>query len=65
MDKQQAFRDWYATEGVRTQVNQGMGFCAHEEYARVAFYAGVEKHKKHVCETIQRIHDEIHRGTQD
>jgi hypothetical protein len=59
MDKQQAFKNWYATEGVRTPVPGGEGYSQHEEYQKVAFLAGMELMNEFVCETIDRIHREI------
>jgi hypothetical protein len=53
MDSKQAFKDWYATEGIRTPVPNGEH--DHEFYQRIAYLAGADAAMNYCIQIIDKV----------
>lgn len=53
------FKQWYARDGVRTMVQSGEGFNAHEEYQKIAYEAGWTAGMAHACEIVDKLDREL------
>jgi len=59
MKPNEEFKNWYATEGARTIIDQSEGKHWHEEYQKVAFHAGWTAGMAHACEIVDKVGAEL------
>jgi len=60
MNPNEAFKSWYATEGVRTPAYPKQGETStHEEYARIAYEGGWNAGMDHACEIVEWMDREL------
>jgi hypothetical protein len=60
MKQYEAFKCWYATEGVRTPAYPKQGETStHEEYARIAYDGGWKDAMAHACDIVDELDKEL------